>query len=145
MRDLSKIQRVILRTKEGNFIASDYPAHTIVPLAPTLSLCSGDRPAPYLGRHEKHQCIYWDKALPGFGLRVYASGRRGYVCSYRIHRRKRLAVLGRADLLTLERARKLAVTFARRRTFFGIGAANSPVGGECAAARRSVVASPSLL
>jgi hypothetical protein len=44
----------------------------------------------YLRRHEKHQCIYWDKALPGFGLRVYASGRRGYVCSYRIHRRKRL-------------------------------------------------------
>jgi integrase len=65
----------------------------------------------YLGRHEKHQCIYWDKALPGFGLRVYASGRRGYVCSYRIHRCKRLAVLGRADLLSLERARKLAVTY----------------------------------
>jgi integrase len=65
----------------------------------------------YLGRYEKHQCIYWDKALPGFGLRVYASGRRGYVCSYRIHRRKRLAVLGRADLLTFERARKLAVTY----------------------------------
>ena len=79
---------------------------------PVVKLRQGAiRTLAYLGRHEKHQCIYWDKALPGFGLRVYASGRRGYVCSYRIHRRKRLAVLGRANLVTLERARKLAVTY----------------------------------
>jgi hypothetical protein len=78
---------------------------------PVLKLRQGDvRVLPYVGHGAKHQCIYWDKSLPCFGLRIYPSGRRVYVCSYRIRRRKRLALLGRADVLTLDQARKMAIT-----------------------------------
>jgi integrase len=62
---------------------------------------------PYLGSG-KAQCIYWDEGLPTFGLRIYSSGKRVYVCSYRVGRRKRLASLGRADVLALEEARRRA-------------------------------------
>jgi hypothetical protein len=61
---------------------------------------------------KKHQqCIYWDAALECVGLRIYPSGRRVYVCSYRIQKRKRLACLGRADILTIEQARKKAQAY----------------------------------
>lgn len=69
------------------------------------------RSVPYRGPGGKHQCVYWDAALEGFGLRVYPSGRRVYVCSYRVKRRKRLATLGRADVLTLDQARRKAITY----------------------------------
>jgi integrase len=62
----------------------------------------------YLGTGKQEQCIYWDSALECFGLRIYPTGRRVYVCSYRIQKRKRLACLGRADVLTLDQARKKA-------------------------------------
>ena len=65
---------------------------------------------PYIGAG-RSQCIYWDERLPCFGLRVYASGRRTFVCSHRIHKRKRLASLGRADVLTLDQARKKAIRY----------------------------------
>ncbi len=69
------------------------------------------RSIPYQGPGGKHQCVYWDESLEGFGLRVYPSGRRVYVCSYRVKRRKRLATLGRADVLTLDQARRKAITY----------------------------------
>ena len=69
------------------------------------------RNLPYVGRGRKHQCIYWDEEKETFGVRVYPSGRRTYVCSYRINRRKRLAKLGRIDVLTLEQARKKATVY----------------------------------
>ncbi len=55
--------------------------------------------------------VRWDENLPGFGVRVYPSGKRSFVLSYRNARRtKRLLVLGRygADL-TLDQARTKAV------------------------------------
>ena len=69
------------------------------------------RTIPYVGAHGKQQCVYWDEALECFGLRVYSSGRRVYVCSYRVNQRKRLATLGRADVMTLDQARKKAVSY----------------------------------
>ncbi len=66
---------------------------------------------PYFGKKPKQQCIYWDQTLPCFGLRVYPGGRRVYVCAYRIRRRKRLATLGRADVLSLGEARKKAIHY----------------------------------
>jgi integrase len=69
------------------------------------------RSIPYQGSGGKHQCVYWDVTLEGFGLRVYPSGRRVYVCSYRVKRRKRLATLGRADVLTLDQARRKAIVY----------------------------------
>jgi integrase len=66
---------------------------------------------PYLGERPKHQCIYWDAVLTGLGLRVYPSGRRTFVCGYRFHGRKRLLTLGRADVLTLDEARRKAIGY----------------------------------
>ncbi len=69
------------------------------------------RTVPYRGLEGRGQCVYWDEALESFGLRVYPTGRRVYVCTYRINRRKRLATLGRADALSLDQARKKAMTY----------------------------------
>jgi integrase len=57
---------------------------------------------------DNSQCIYWDSNLPGFGVRVFPNARKSFVCSYRVQGRKRLATLGRTDVLTLEQARKKA-------------------------------------
>jgi integrase len=65
---------------------------------------------PYFGTHNV-QCIYWDPQLPCFGVRVYPSGRRVFVCFYRVQGRKRLATLGRGDVLRLDAARKKAVAY----------------------------------
>jgi len=51
--------------------------------------------------------VRWDNEIPGFGVRVYPSGKKSFVLSYRNARgKKRLIVLGRfgADL-TLDQAR----------------------------------------
>lgn len=69
------------------------------------------RTVPYRGPAGKGQCVYWDEALESFGLRVHPSGRRVYVCAYRINRRKRLATLGRADAMSLDQARKKAMSY----------------------------------
>ena len=51
----------------------------------------------------------WDAALPGFGLRVYPSGKRKYVVQYRTKdNRQRRAVIGLHGVLTAEGARELA-------------------------------------
>ena len=68
------------------------------------------RNLPYFGE-KNAQCIYWDKEIPCFGLRVYPAGRRAYVVTYRVNHRKRLANLGRADALTLAEARRKARNF----------------------------------
>jgi len=65
----------------------------------------------YVGRGGKHQCIYWDENFEGFGVRVYPTGGRTYVCTYRVNRRKRLAKLGRVDVLTLDQASKKAKAY----------------------------------
>ncbi len=53
--------------------------------------------------------VRWDEEVPGFGLRLYPSGKKAFVLSYRIKQRKHLLVLGRygADL-TLEQAKERA-------------------------------------
>ena len=71
----------------------------------------------YVGAAQgKSQCIYWDLALPGFGLRKFPNGRGSYVCTYRVQQRKRLVDLGRSDAITLEQARRKA------RLYFGTAA-----------------------
>ncbi len=53
--------------------------------------------------------IVWDTALPGFGLRVYPSGKRKYIVQYRtkVHRQRRYGI-GPHGVLTAEKAREIA-------------------------------------
>ena len=59
------------------------------------------RPAEY---------FVWDSEIPGFGLRVLPSGRKGYVVQYRAGRRSRRISLGPSTVLACERARARAIT-----------------------------------
>jgi integrase len=52
----------------------------------------------------------WDTDIPGFGLRVLPSGRKGYVVQYRAGRRSRRISLGPSTVLTCEQARTRAIT-----------------------------------
>lgn len=47
----------------------------------------------------------WDDLLSGFGIRVYPSGKKSFVVSYRVMGRKRIMALGKFGVLTLDQAR----------------------------------------
>jgi integrase len=50
----------------------------------------------------------WDDEIAGLGIRIYPSGKKTFILSYRINNRKRLMVLGDFGVLTLDQARKMA-------------------------------------
>src|SRR6476619_2301462 len=50
----------------------------------------------------------WDEELPGFGVRVWISGRKTYVAQYRKAGRSRRVKIGAHGALTVEEARKEA-------------------------------------
>ena len=52
--------------------------------------------------------VRWDDRMPGFGVRIYPSGVKSFVLSYRHQGRKRLMALGRYGVLTLDMARDKA-------------------------------------
>ena len=55
--------------------------------------------------------VRWDDEITGLGVRIYPSGKKSFVLSYRTRgaaRRKRLMVLGPFGVLTLSQARDLA-------------------------------------
>lgn len=54
------------------------------------------------------QDIRWDDSLAGFGVRVYPSGKKSFVLSYRHSGRKHIIVLGQYGQLTLAQAKKSA-------------------------------------
>jgi integrase len=51
----------------------------------------------------------WDSDLPGFGIRVFSSGRKKFVLQYRHGRKSRRMMLGQHGAITLGQARKLAI------------------------------------
>ncbi len=60
-------------------------------------------------KHKGGWDVRWDDAVPGFGVRVYPSGKKSYVISYRSGGQKRLMVLGPVGIFeTVEGARNLA-------------------------------------
>jgi len=65
--------------------------------------------------------LAWDDALPGFGVRVKASGVRSYIVQYRIGGRSRRLTLGQHGRITLEQARRLA-----REAFGRVAAGRDP-------------------
>ena len=52
--------------------------------------------------------IRWDSEIRGFGIRLYPSGKKSFVISYRSNGRKHLMVLDQYGKITLDEARKLA-------------------------------------
>jgi integrase len=52
--------------------------------------------------------VRWDDMVSGLGVRIYPSGKKAFVISYRVKGRKRLMVLGRYGVLTLDEARRIA-------------------------------------
>lgn len=63
--------------------------------------------AEYQGQSNERYVI-WDTALSGLGLRVYPSGKKSYVLSYRHHGRKRLMTIGTHGVDSLASAQKAA-------------------------------------
>ena len=54
----------------------------------------------------KPQHIIWDDEVPGFGVRLYPTGKKSFVLSYRDNNRKSIMVIGNYSVLTLDAARK---------------------------------------
>ena len=52
--------------------------------------------------------VRWDQAVTGLGLRIYPSGKKSFVLSYRSGGRKRLMVLGTFGVVTIDEARRQA-------------------------------------
>lgn len=52
--------------------------------------------------------VRWDSVIPGFGVRIYPSGRKAFILRYRTNGSKRLLTLGTYGVLTLDQARDLA-------------------------------------
>ena len=56
--------------------------------------------------------VVWDDELPGFGLRVYPSGKRSYIVQYRSRGRSRRYTIGLHGIWTPETARREAFRFS---------------------------------
>jgi integrase len=53
--------------------------------------------------------VIWDGDIPGFGVRVMPSGRKGYLVQYRVGTRSRKLALGPHGVLTVDQARARAI------------------------------------
>ena len=56
----------------------------------------------------KSRYVMWDDNLKGFGLRVYPTGRKAFILSYRASGRKKLYTIGEYGVLTPQQARQEA-------------------------------------
>lgn len=54
----------------------------------------------------KGQHVIWDDEVPGFGVRLYPTGKKAFVLSYRDNNRKSIMTIGSYSVLTLDQARK---------------------------------------
>ncbi len=51
----------------------------------------------------------WDDDLAGFGVRIYPTGRKSFLVTYRVKGRQRFQTVGKVGELTLQQARKIAM------------------------------------
>ena len=58
--------------------------------------------------------MYWDRALPGFGVRVYATGSKVYIVQFRVNGRSKRLTLGRDGIITPVQARRRAARILAR-------------------------------
>ncbi len=76
------------------------------------------------------EAFHWDRDLPGFGLRVFPSGRRSYVVQYRAAGRTRRMALGAHGALSPDEARRQA-----RQVLAAVGRGDNPAADRAAAKR----------
>ena len=57
---------------------------------------------------EAKDYFIWDDELPGFGIRIFASGKRSYIIQYRTQGRSRRLTIGMHGIWTPEMARREA-------------------------------------
>ena len=63
---------------------------------------------------EDKDTVFWDRELPGFGVRVYPTGSKVYVVQCRTHGKSKRVTLGRHGVISADQARrKAALTIAR--------------------------------
>jgi hypothetical protein len=55
---------------------------------------------------EHRDYIVFDEAIPGFGVRVYRSGRKSYLIQYRAQKREHRFTFGNCNILMPLQARK---------------------------------------
>jgi integrase len=63
--------------------------------------------ATYIGA-KNARCVLWDTEVPGFGCRIFPSGKKAFILSYRAAGRSRLLTIGSFGALTLDQARTAA-------------------------------------
>ena len=63
----------------------------------------------YEGKGNEAWDIRWDTQIPGFGVRVYPSGKKSYIVRYTHKNRKRLHTIGQTSKVPLDEARDLAI------------------------------------
>ncbi len=69
----------------------------------------GKRPTNKNSKTTYPQDIRWDNAIPGFGVRIYPTGKKSFVLYYRTTtKRQHIMTIGRYGVLTLDEARDRA-------------------------------------
>src|SRR3954451_11577044 len=68
-----------------------------------------------LGSPKSGRVVYWDRTLPGFGLRVTAAGAKSWICKTRVGTKQVFETIGPlARIPKVEDARELARASQRR-------------------------------
>ena len=58
--------------------------------------------------------IWFDDEVPGFGLRIRKTGSRTWVYQYKVQRRTKRVVIGKASAIKLAKAREIAADYHAR-------------------------------
>ena len=96
-----------------------------------------DRLAIPSGRDE---LLLFDEALPGFGIRLRAGGKRTWIVQYRIGAKQRRLTIGRVDVLDLDKARVEA-----KKALAMVGLARDPVAERAKARAEAAITFGALL
>jgi integrase len=84
------------------------PRRDGLPPKPTSKLKFTDAAVRNLKPQGERFYLVWDAKLPGLALAVHPTGRKVWKCIYSFHGKPRWLTLGKAELVNVDKARKLA-------------------------------------